>query len=53
MPDVDLRVLLRKYIDMIIAQEGHDYLNFVGDEFTDDEKTVLLEIAYADRDPSP
>lgn len=42
------RVLLKKYIDMIVAQEGHDYMNFVGDEFTDDEKETLKEIAYSE-----
>lgn len=43
--DVDLKILLKKYIDMIVAHEGTDYLNFMGDEFTEAERVVLREIA--------
>lgn len=48
MADVNLRVLLKKYIDLIVSLEGHDYLNFVGGEFTAEEKAVLTEIAYGE-----
>ena len=48
---MDYRELLKKYMALVIEWDGDDYLRYIHDEFSDDEKTELKKISHELENP--